>query len=207
MPPRQLNAVIPRDLETIALKCLRKEPAKRYATAADLAADVGRWLENKPIVARPVGIGEKAWLWCKRRPTVAAAIFVTTIALVGSGVAIAIIQDAAVERQVETEAMAAREQAQTIVESHLIAPAAGVPFTLQQLKPLQEHVVPLLKAKFNDKSADSVERLHAAYGLSELGESQQAFLLDAIPTAPAGECRNIVLALQAQVARAAGIGA
>jgi eukaryotic-like serine/threonine-protein kinase len=68
--PRNLNSDIPRDLETICLKCLRKERTGRYATAQNLADDLSRWLENKPIVARRVSAVEKAWLWCKRKPVV-----------------------------------------------------------------------------------------------------------------------------------------
>lgn len=196
VPLRQLNAAIPRDLETIALKCLRKEVGKRYATAAELAADLGRWLENKPIVARPVGHSEKAWLWCKRRPTVAAAIALVAVTLAGSSIAIAAIRHAGATRQDETEATAAREQAKTVVASHLIAPATAIPYTLQQLKPLQQYATPLLHAKFVDESANEVERLHAAYGLAELGAPKQTFVLDSIPNAPAAECANIVATLQ-----------
>ncbi|MGE0606779.1 MAG: SUMF1/EgtB/PvdO family nonheme iron enzyme [Pirellulales bacterium] len=194
--PRQLNAAIPRDLETITLKCLRKEPGKRYATAGDLDADLGRWLDNEPIVARPVGRWEKAWLWCKRRPTVAAAIALTLLAIVGSGIAIGAIQDAAAERQSEIETTAASEQARTALDAHLTAPAARVPHTLAQLGGLEPHVVPLLEAELRNESATALQRLRAAYGLLHFGRPEQHVPLDAIPEAPSDECRNIVAALQ-----------
>jgi WD40 repeat protein len=66
--PRLLNPAVPRDLETICLKCLEKEPARRYATAAVVADELSRYLEDKPIAARPVGRLEKIWRWCHRQP-------------------------------------------------------------------------------------------------------------------------------------------
>ena len=80
--PSRLNTKVPRDLETICLKCLSKEPQRRYASAAALADDLRRFGEGRPIQARPVGWGERSWRWCRRNPTVA-ALLVTALALVG----------------------------------------------------------------------------------------------------------------------------
>jgi hypothetical protein len=90
LPPRRLQPKCPRDLETICLKCLQREPEKRYAIAEELAADLGRFQENKPILARPVGRLEKAAKWAWRRPAAAALLLVSALALltlVGGAVA------------------------------------------------------------------------------------------------------------------------
>lgn len=70
--PRKIDQAIPRDLETIVLKCLASEPAKRYQTAAALGADLRRFLEDKPIRARRASSVERAWRWCRRNPALAA---------------------------------------------------------------------------------------------------------------------------------------
>jgi tRNA A-37 threonylcarbamoyl transferase component Bud32/tetratricopeptide (TPR) repeat protein len=90
-PPRRFQPSVPRDLETIALKCLAKEPEKRYATAAALADDLRRYLDGRPIQARPTPAWERAWKWCRRRPTYAALLAVAFV-LMGAGAAAAEVQ-------------------------------------------------------------------------------------------------------------------
>src|SRR5262249_30495686 len=69
--PRYLRPKVPRDLETICLKCLRKEPAKRYASADALAGDLRHFLAGESVCARPTGHTERLWRWCGRNPTLA----------------------------------------------------------------------------------------------------------------------------------------
>ena len=86
--PSRLVPGIPRDVETIALKCLEKSPSRRYLTAKDLADDLDRFADNSPILARPVSAWERGWKWTARRPAVAAlglALVVLSTALVAVG--------------------------------------------------------------------------------------------------------------------------
>jgi serine/threonine protein kinase len=87
-PPslRALNAAVPRDLETICLKCLEKDPARRYGSALALAEDLERWLNHEPIRARPTSLGERLAKWARRNParaTLATALLVMSLVGVG----------------------------------------------------------------------------------------------------------------------------
>jgi WD40 repeat protein/tRNA A-37 threonylcarbamoyl transferase component Bud32 len=83
VPPRRLQPKVPPDLETITLKCLEKDPKKRYASALALAEDLGRFLAGEPIVARPVSAVGRVVKWARRRPAVAAllCLFVLAVAV------------------------------------------------------------------------------------------------------------------------------
>jgi hypothetical protein len=88
-PPRQLDRRLPRDLETIVLKALAKDPKDRFATADELAAELRRFLENRPIRSRPIPAYERLWRWCKRNPglaaaNIAAALLTTVLAIVST---------------------------------------------------------------------------------------------------------------------------
>lgn len=80
--PRQIRPGIPVDLDTICMKCLRKDPAERYASAGELADDLQRYLENHPILARPVGPVERLQRWCRRNRRLAASLAFSTLLIV-----------------------------------------------------------------------------------------------------------------------------
>ena len=93
--PSRFQPKTPRDLETICLKCLEKDPARRYESAQALAADLGRFLESRPILARRSSPAERSWRWCKRKPGVASAIAGIILAITAVPVGAAWIWSAA----------------------------------------------------------------------------------------------------------------
>jgi serine/threonine protein kinase len=83
VPPRQLLPRLPRDIETICLKCLQKDPNHRYATAGDLADDLARFINDEPVYARPIRPWERWIRWARRHPSTAALIVIGVLAVTG----------------------------------------------------------------------------------------------------------------------------
>ena len=84
--PRKFNANVPKDLETVTLKCLEKDPASRYQTADEFAEELRRYLRGEPVLARPLSRAERTWRWCRRRPAVAGLVATALVSLVACGV-------------------------------------------------------------------------------------------------------------------------
>jgi serine/threonine-protein kinase len=103
-PPSKLNPRVLRDLEVIVLKCLEKEPERRYGSAAALVDDLQRYLDGEPILARPTGLAIRAWMWCKRNPALArlaSALMLAVLVLLILGAGIILVER---HRRLEAEA-------------------------------------------------------------------------------------------------------
>ena len=182
--PRKLNSRVPQDLETVCLKCLRKESDRRYATAGELSADLRRWLRREPILARPVSRFERSILWCQRRPIiVGSSLAIIAVVMVATGIV-------AWQRR-ESD----RRRSAAMVETLLSSRPDAVPLAIANLFPFRHHAILRLSSFCDDKSREFEQRLHAAYALAEFGEVKVEFLASAISAAKPAECSNLVSAL------------
>ncbi|HKQ40602.1 MAG TPA: serine/threonine-protein kinase, partial [Verrucomicrobiae bacterium] len=148
--PRLLNPSAPRDLETICLKCLEKDPAKRYPTAQALASELARFLNREPVFARPVTRAERMWRWCCRKPALAGFVSATALLLlailIGSPIAAYRINEArkAEERQLkrtEAEMLGARrnEYAAHMLMAHQALTANNLGRAVELLEKYRPH--------------------------------------------------------------------
>ncbi|MAG55135.1 MAG: hypothetical protein CMJ83_02485 [Planctomycetes bacterium] len=97
-PPRKINPTLPRDLETICLKAMEKEPGRRYATAGELADDLRRWLDDQPILARPAGVMTRVFKLVRRRRGIAIAASIAILAVVGAFIVTDMVKSGADEK-------------------------------------------------------------------------------------------------------------
>ncbi|HJZ92392.1 MAG TPA: hypothetical protein VKE40_16060, partial [Gemmataceae bacterium] len=111
-PPTRINPTADRDLEAVALKCLEKDPARRYETAGGLADDLAHWLRGEPVIARRAGTARRMWKWVKRNPVVTALGTAVVLALVAGSVTSAVYATRANRRAKEAaeNELAARHQ-------------------------------------------------------------------------------------------------
>jgi WD40 repeat protein/tRNA A-37 threonylcarbamoyl transferase component Bud32 len=120
VPPSRLQAKVPHDLETVCLKCLEKDPARRYPGAAELADDLGRFLAGEPIRARPAGAWERTAKWARRRPAVAALVGVIALAsaLLLGGLAVSVVVINSRRQETEEARKALAEANATLQDSY-----------------------------------------------------------------------------------------
>jgi predicted Ser/Thr protein kinase len=146
VPPRRLESTVPADLETICLKCLRKQPLQRYSSARDLADDLSRFLKHEPILARPVGPLQMLAKWARRRPAVAALIAVSGLALLtalagGIWFTNALSAELKRTRQARHDAVVAQHELETTLAREV---AAQLDADLRQLEIVPQSMAELL---------------------------------------------------------------
>ncbi len=111
VPPRRIDDRIPRDLETIVLKAMAKEPGDRFATALEMAEELRRFLENRPIRSRPVPWHDRLWRWCQRNPSLAGSLGAAAAALVAVALLAVLYARAQATSRALLAVLYAREQA------------------------------------------------------------------------------------------------
>ena len=180
VPPRRLQPKVPRDLETICLKCLRKESVQRYASAAELADDLRRLLTGQPIHARPVRAWERAAKWVRRNPAYTAAIVVSIAAVIGAAAA-----ETAHQNQLHTTKMAT--QAASLVDELVSADVADVPGIVDKLSAFRRWADPLLADRLIHAEPASKEWLRVALASLPTDENLTNRLANRLLEAPPEE--------------------
>jgi serine/threonine protein kinase/formylglycine-generating enzyme required for sulfatase activity len=182
--PRQLNPIIPVDLETICLKCLSKETNRRYPHAKDLLEELGRFLRGEPILARPVSLWEHARRWAYRKPTIASLSILlgfTMITLAIGGPLVAWHQSH-LRRQLED---VQQQRTYILIDSLLTANSKAVPSILAGIDQQRETAIPRLRALQRNSSLTPVQAARIQLALFPYDSTQipklSQFLLSVDP--------------------------
>lgn len=176
VPPTRLQPKVPRDLETICLKCLEKLPTRRYSQSGELAADLRRFLDGEPIQARPASWIERGVKWAKRRPStallMAMALFLTIATAVGS------LWYTNRQTALKVESLIqSLESAETAEISQLVA----------ELKEYRTWAQPLLTQELAQTPLSPKKRLHICLVLVEWDDTQVEYLTTALLKAKADD--------------------
>jgi len=168
VPPSKLHLKVPRDLETICLKCLEKEPAKRYGSAQALADDLRRFQNREPILARPISRPDRFWRWCRRKPVVAGLVAALVLVLAGSFVGVTMLWLHAEDQRIAAEK--ANENAQNLAA------------VAQKQKTIADEKSRLAQAEAEKAKREANKALRTAQVLIEMFQAADPLGLDGIPT-------------------------
>ena len=151
--PRKLDNGVDIDLETICLRCLQKNPAVRYSSAEELATDLERWLEGKPILARPIGRLEQLSRWCRREPALASALTASG-ALLLTLTAVACLAALRIGRAEHESRANLRES--LLNQAHLLRLTSGLQQRSEGLRLIRQALALGGPAAFRDRTRDEV---------------------------------------------------
>src|SRR5208283_1580807 len=179
--PRRLQSKVPRDPETICLKCLHKDAKNRYASAEALADDLDRYLAGQPIQARPAGLGERALKWVRRRPAAAALLLVCTLVAVilasGGWWYSAAERARALREEKQRQAAEADFRLALDAVDQLLRDVGSIDLAdVPQLEPVREKVLHralgFYEKFLRERGQDASVRLEAARAYGQLGDIQ-----------------------------------
>ena len=188
VPPSRLNPSVPRDLETVCLKCLQKDPQRRYTSAAALAEDLQRYLLGQVVTARPVSPFERAVKWVRRNKWVAGLSAAAVFALLaGSGIGLAIRNHVQEQNQAD--------HAAGLVKQLLAAKIDKVPPIIQEIEDYRLWADPLLREENDRAGVGSPQKLHASLALLPVDPGQTIYLYDRLLDAEPHEVPVIADAL------------
>jgi eukaryotic-like serine/threonine-protein kinase len=170
--PRKLNPLIPRDLETIILKCLDKSPPRRYSSAAALASDVNRYLSGVPIAARRISFWARGWRSAQRQPVVAGLLLIVLTSIIGGGATATRFYFQA--RHNAQEADKNFTYAQDAVREYLAAVGSSPELKVEGLESLRRKLISTARDFYarlaEDKRGASASRIDLAHALKDLGQ-------------------------------------